>query len=167
MPIARWVRKQGGQILGIQAPPHEIAMGLAIGVFLGFTPLFGLKTLLAMGVARVFRSSIVAAAVGVALHDLILPLTPLLLHWEFGLGRLVLGHGTSGFDAGSRLSLRHLRPEEWLHWSTFLTVGSPLLLGSALIGLVPGIAAYWGALVIIKRRRARLAAREAEQQQHI
>ena len=34
--------------------PHSVALGSAIGIFFGFTPLWSLKTLLSIGVAWIF-----------------------------------------------------------------------------------------------------------------
>ena len=51
--------------------PHSIALGSAIGIFFGFTPLWSLKTLLSIGVAWVFRCNKLAAAIAVTLHDIL------------------------------------------------------------------------------------------------
>ena len=59
--------------------PHAIAGGVAIGVFVGFTPLFGIKTLLSLGGAYLLRCNPIAAVIAVSLHDIVTPLWPVLL----------------------------------------------------------------------------------------
>ena len=63
-----------------------VARGFALGVGLGFTPLFGLKTLLAMVLAPLLRGNRMAAIVGTTIHDVTLPLMPALLRLEYDLG---------------------------------------------------------------------------------
>ena len=69
-----------------------LAIGVAAVVFWGFVPLVGLKTLLALGCARLLRGSMVAAVITVTLHDVLLPVAPLLLRWEYDLGYWLLSH---------------------------------------------------------------------------
>jgi len=64
--------RYGGKLFVIKDTPQSIALGAAIGVFLGFTPLFGLKTLLALLLAALFRVNKIAAVVAVSLHDLLI-----------------------------------------------------------------------------------------------
>jgi hypothetical protein len=105
-----------------------VAVGVAAGIFFGFTPLVGLKTLLAIGAAWLLRGSRLAAAVAVTLHDILLPFMPVLLRWEYDLGYWVLSHPHESPPSIERALQLH--PSVWLHWSTFLTVGRPVLLGS-------------------------------------
>jgi uncharacterized protein (DUF2062 family) len=53
---------------------------------------------------------------------------PVLLRWEYDLGYWVLSHPHEGPPSIERALQMH--PSVWLHWSTFLTVGRPVLLGS-------------------------------------
>ncbi len=118
------------RILRVKAAPRAIAIGAAVGVFFGFIPLWGLKTLLALGSARLLRGSLVAAAIAVTLHDAILPLMPLLLRWEYEVGYWLLHHP---HELPPHLHLLDHSPTVWFHWSTFSTVGRPLLLGAMVI----------------------------------
>ena len=90
-PIS-WIRTNVARLTSLKDPPHTIALGVAIGMFFGLIPLWGLKTLLAIGVTRLLRGSIVAAAIAVTLHDIALPLVPLLLRWEYDVGYWLLSH---------------------------------------------------------------------------
>ena len=63
---------------GIQDSPHAVVLGVATRIFFGFTPLLGLKTLLAVGVTRLLRGNLLAAVIAVTLHDVLLPIAPLI-----------------------------------------------------------------------------------------
>ena len=63
-------------LMTINDTPHSIALGSAIGIFFGFTPLWGVKTLLSIAVAWVFRCNKIAAAIAVTLHDVLIFVMP-------------------------------------------------------------------------------------------
>ena len=125
-----WLQTHSLKLLAIRDTPEAIAGGMAIGIFLGFTPLFGLKTLLAIFFAWVTRSNIIAAVVATTLHDLLLPFMPVIFVWEYKVGYWLLN-----YEWPQRMTRLHLRWNEWLNWTTFLTVGKPLLVGSIFCGL--------------------------------
>jgi hypothetical protein len=58
------------------------------------------------------RGSIVGAAIGVTLHDIILPVVPLLLGWEYDVGYWLLSHP---HELPPRLRLSHQSPAIWFH----------------------------------------------------
>src|SRR6266550_3296721 len=72
--LKRWLVSHHMTLMAIADTPHSIALGSAIGIFFGFTPLYPLKTLLSIGVAWVSRCNKIAAAVAVTLHDFV--------HWH-------------------------------------------------------------------------------------
>jgi uncharacterized protein len=148
-PLA-WLRAQGSQLLALKDTSHAIAMGLAIGMFFGLVPLWGLKTLLAIGMARLLHANLVAAAIAVTLHDIILPVMPLLLRWEYQIGYWLLSHP---HELPPSMRLLQHSPAAWFHWSTFLTVGRPLLVGSLVLAAPIGVVTYYLALALIKRFR--------------
>jgi uncharacterized protein (DUF2062 family) len=146
-----WLRAKVGDLFHLQATPRAIATGIAAGIFFGFTPLWGLKTLLALLTTRLLRGSLIAAAIATTLHDVFLPLMPFLLRWEYDLGYLLLSHP---HHLPAHLHLHHQHPLAWFHWSTFLTVGLPLLLGSVCVALPSAVAAYYLSRALIGRHRA-------------
>ena len=150
-----WLRTKTGQLLQLKDKPHAIAIGTAVGIFFGFIPLWGLKTLLALGVVRLLRGNLVAAVISVTLHDIALPLMPLLLRWEYDLGYWLLSH-PHRFPGSLRIA--HHNPAIWLHWSTFLTVGRPLLLGSLVVAAPIAVATYYLTLFLVARSRRKPAA---------
>ena len=157
MSPVTWLRTKIGQLLSLKDTPHAIARGMAVGMFFGLSPLWGLKTLLAIGVARVLQSNLVAAAIAVTLHDAVLPVMPLLLLWEYDVGYWVLSHP---HELPPRLHLAHSSPAIWFHWSTFLTVGRPLLVGSFIMAIPIAVVTYYVTLLVVERRmRKRLSSR--------
>jgi uncharacterized protein len=96
------------------------------------------------------RRGAIAAAIGVTLHDVILPVIPLLLRWEYDFGYWLLSNPHA---LPPRLRLMHARPSVWLHWSTFLTVGRPLLVGSFILAIPVSIVTYYVTLFVMKRRK--------------
>ena len=136
----RWLGKQLARIRDLKDDPRKIALGIGIGTFIGFFPPLGFKTLLAMGSTRLLKGNVIAAAIAVTLHDLLLPIAPALLIWEFHTGHWLMGSsGSPTFAAG----LPHGDIKVWLHWSTLMRLETPLLLGSLVIGAPFGIASYY------------------------
>ena len=151
----RWLAGVHLHVMAIEDTPHSIALGLAIGIFFGFTPLWSLKTLLSIGVAWLLGGNKIAAAVSVQLHDLILPFMPAIYLWEYKLGFWVL-HG----QLPRRISFRTLALRDYVHWEMFFTVGRPLLIGSLVVGLPSAALVYVICRGLITRHRAAKAAAE-------
>ena len=82
----RWLHEHSLKLLAIRDTPEAIAGGVAIGIFIGFTPLFGLKTVLTILFAWLTRSNILAAVIASAAHDILLPLMPVIFRWEYDVG---------------------------------------------------------------------------------
>src|ERR1051326_1981491 len=57
----RWLHEHSLKLLAIRDTPEAIAGGVAIGLFFGFTPLFGLRFLASMFFAWLTRSNLPAA----------------------------------------------------------------------------------------------------------
>src|SRR5215468_1131668 len=104
MNIRSWLQAHSLRLLAIRDTPQAIAGGVAIGIFFGFTPLFGLKTVSAIFLAWVTRSNILAAVLATTLHDLVLPLMPVVYVWEYK-----IGYWTLNGQWPERLSRVHLR----------------------------------------------------------
>jgi len=133
---------------------------VAVGIFFGFTPLFGFKTLLAMLLAWTFRCSYVAAAIAVNLHDVVFLLWPLILRLEFGIGYYLL-HDPHVWPP--RIHTRHLDYHNLIQWSWFSRVGWPMLLGSVFIAGPIAIVSFFVTLPIVRRYQAhRDAVRKAK-----
>ncbi|MEO6872070.1 MAG: DUF2062 domain-containing protein [Chthoniobacterales bacterium] len=147
-----WLAGLHLRVMTIEDTPHSIALGLAIGVFFGFTPFLSLKTLLSIGVAWLLGCNKIAAAVSVQLHDLLLPFMPAIYLWEYKLGYWAL-HGQFprriGFHPAALLDLAH--------WRSLLLIG-PTFVGSIIVGVPSAAIVYFVARGIVVRHRARRVA---------
>ena len=139
-------------LVHIHDSPHAIAGGTGIGILLGFTPLFPLKTILAILCAWVFRCSKVAAAIAVTLHDVIFFVTPVILRIEYQAGYWLL---SNPHHLPPRIRAGHMRMEQWMHWSTLSDVVGPMLLGSLIIGLPISMVAFVVTLKIVQHFHAK------------
>jgi hypothetical protein len=147
-----WLREKWEELVRLKDSEHAIALGMAIGMFFGFTPLVGFKTLMAIGIARLVRANVLAAAIAVTLHDVFLPLFPFLLRLEYQIGYWIMSHP---HEFAPRLRLASHNVSMWFHWSTFLTVGRPLLIGSLSFAVPVGVLTYYVTLFLLRKRKQR------------
>jgi uncharacterized protein (DUF2062 family) len=151
--LFNWLRSHWHRLVALHDTPHSIAGGLAIGIILGFTPFYSLKTLLAIGIAWLFRCSKVAAAIAVTLHDITLPLTPFLLRLEYGLGHWTITHPHRW---PPKLDF-HLHPTHWHEWfqeGVFTEFLWPTFIGSLYLSIPLALVAFFITVRLIERHRA-------------
>jgi uncharacterized protein (DUF2062 family) len=140
--------------LHLDDTPPRIAAAFAVGVYLAFHPLFGLHTLMALGIAFAFRLSRAAVLVGIYVNN---PWTiaPMYLAGTT-LGCWILGVPLDGLSdiqwdldnrAFYRLLLVSLRPYLW-----------PYVVGNTILGIVCGSLAFVIMRWILERRARRAAA---------
>src|SRR5215469_7570194 len=134
MNVRRWLREHSLKLLAIRDTPEAIAGGVAIGIFFGFTPLFGLKTVLAILVAWLTGSNILAAVIAGAMHDIIIPLMPAIYLWEYGVGYWLLSH-PHRWPVPPPMHRLHREFLDWHTWANFFfgDVGKRLLLGGFIV----------------------------------
>lgn len=157
--VHRWLREHSLKLLAIRDTPDAIAGGVAIGIFFGFVPLFGLKTLSAIFFAWVTRSNILAAVLAGTAHDVILPFMPVIYRWEYNVGFWLLSH-PHHWPASIRKVRFHL--DEFKHFMTFVKLARPLLLGSLVVAAPPSVLSFFLTRSILNRHRARKAAEQAQ-----
>jgi len=133
----RWLHEHSLKLLAIKDTPKAIAGGVAIGIFIGFTPLFGLKTILTILFAWLTGSNIIAAVIASSAHDILLPLMPFIFRWEYDVGFWLL---SQPHHLPPKLSRSQLH--SWLNWSALFTVGKPLLLGSVVCSAPFAVLSY-------------------------
>jgi len=151
------------ELLDAKDAPHSVAGGAAIGVFFGFLPIFGLKTVSAMGVAVVTRCSVVASVIGVSVHDILLPLWPLILRWQFQIGFWILSHP---HHFAPPLVKSDFKLSEIFQWDNFVDIGLPLVVGGTACAIPITIVSYLIVLRVMilrgRRRRAALCKEESD-----
>src|SRR5205807_10143820 len=94
--------------------PHSIALGSAIGIFFGFTPLWSLKTPLSIAVAWLCRCNKIAAAIAVTVHDVLIFVMPAIYFAEYKVCCWAL------LRRSPVHSIRfHFVLHDYLHWDLF------------------------------------------------
>lgn len=121
-------------LLYLNDTPHRVALAFAIGVSIAFNPLFGLHTLIALGIAFAFRLSRGAMLLGAYINN------PWTIAPLYGAGTLfgcaLLGVETGGlsridWSLGSGALLRALEPYLW-----------PFVVGNLLLGAILALPSY-------------------------
>jgi uncharacterized protein (DUF2062 family) len=143
-----WLQAHHMTLMTLPDTPHSIALGSAIGMFFGFTPLFGLKTLLTLALAWLLKGNKIAAFISVTLHDIILPFWPAIFLWEYRMGMWTLHRRLP-----QRPGFRHVALGDYMEWTTFFTVGQPLLVGSLFLALPAAVVVYFGLRALLIRAR--------------
>ena len=139
----KW-KKRIKHILTLDSHPGHIAAGFAVGVFISFTPFFGLHTVIAIVASFVFRLNKLTCITGSWVNT---PMTvPPVMVISYKLGRLLLGR--------TPLEL-HIKKE--LSWQYALKLldknGTSLLLGTSIIGIVAAILSYFLCYYLVVRFR--------------
>ena len=147
-----WWREFLRQLRELRGKPHEIALGMAIGVFIGITPTIPLHPILAVTLALLVKGSKLAAALGVWVSN---PLSiPLFYYGSYRVGQFVLGlPGISLPDDRSLLVMARLGGQ---------IVGA-MMLGGVILGIIPAMLAYVLTLKLTSSQRFRGAATEHEE----
>ncbi len=128
----------------LQGDPHYIALGMGIGIFVGFTPTIPLHTVIALTLAFIFRGSKVAAAIGTWVSN---PVTiPVFYLASYKAGRFFLGNISPYVE-------KHQSILELLE--SGIDVAFAMTVGGIIIGILPGVVAYFITRKIFITIRAR------------
>lgn len=120
-------------LLHLKDPPHRTALAFGIGVFIAFSPLLGLHTVIAMALAFAFRLNRVAVLAGAWVN--VWALAPC---YAFG---TFLGAFLLGVDAGDLMAIDWGQGVGALG-STLKTLFWPIVIGNTLLGLAIALPAY-------------------------
>jgi uncharacterized protein len=108
--------------------PHEISFGVAVGIFVGFIPLIGTHTVLAIGLAYFLRLNTLIVLLGTQICN---PLSfPFMIFISAEIGSLILN--------GSFLAVRFSRHIDYLHLYLW-----PIIVGSIVLGVVVSALSYF------------------------
>ncbi len=150
-------RKAFRRLLAIDDPPERTAFAFSVGVFIAFSPLLGLHTILATLLAFLFRFNKVAIYSGTFVNNPFLTLVPIIIA-SYAVGAFVLGRPLSLPAEGMAL-LREphiFRGDYWrqifLHsWDVLL----PFAVGGTALSIVCSIIAYPLTLRLLRARQQR------------
>jgi uncharacterized protein (TIGR03546 family) len=150
MNVRRWLHEHSLKLLAIRDTPEAIAGGVAIGIFFGFTPFFGLKTISAIFFAWLTRSNILAAVLAGTLHDIILPFMPIVYRWEYDVGFWLLSQPHQWPPSFVKA---HWETMHWRNWTHIAKIGEELLLGSVVCTGPVAAVAYFVTKKIVTRHQ--------------
>ncbi len=151
-----WLRQHSLKLLAITDRPEAIAGGVAIGIFFGFTPLFGLKTILSILVCWLTGCNILAAVIAGTLHEALFPVMPVIYYYQYCLGHWLLTQPHEWPHAFHRAALEK---HAWRSWTAISSIGKPMLLGSILTATPLAAVCYWAAREILARHRRKKTSR--------
>ena len=143
------------RVLHVDDTPHRIALGVAIGIFVTWTPTIGFQMVLCLALAALFGAN---KLVGLPFVWISNPLTLWAIYGpNYLLGRWLLG--------GNRPAPDFIRAAAWtggwverirVWWTETWHVFGPLWLGSIIMGLLLGSITYvlvYRAVVFYRRHR--------------
>ena len=153
----------------IGASPHNIALGLATGVFMGFSPLIGFHLIIAAILCWLLGASFIAAAIGTFVCNPLM--CPLMMVGNYQVGMLLIGEQISEdfVFQGPELTWSYIVTDP-IHvaselWASLAPVFLPMMLGSLIMGMAVAIPAYFSARALVdahqRRRRDNLRSRAA------
>jgi uncharacterized protein len=150
--LGRQVRLVYLKLIRLKDKPEVVAKGLAVGVFTGCFPFFGMQSLLAFLLATIVRGSKVAALAATWISN---PLTSVPLYiFNYKIGKLLLGTEDTA-----------LPPLNIESFAAFKELGSifaiTLLTGSFVVGMIAGVITYFYALGILERLHDRAIRRRS------
>lgn len=147
------MKKAYERFVRIRGNPHEIALGFALGIFIGMTPTLGFQMAMAVFLAALFKWNKISAAIGVWISN---PLTaPFLYGATYYLGAKMLGmdHHLPQMEEISSF-LQILRKAPGIFWA--MTVGGVIL------GLPLALAAYYFSCSALQKYRDEIKRKLAE-----
>jgi uncharacterized protein (DUF2062 family) len=116
----------------LEGDPHYVAMGMAVGVFVSLTPTIPFHTVIAVALAFALKGSKPAAVIGVWFCN---PITaPFFYLGCYQVGMLILDKPIS-FDA-KYITIQELMKMGW-------DVTAAMMIGGVILGIIPGIVAYF------------------------
>ena len=134
--------------------PEEIALGAAVGIFIGFSPWYGIQIYIALVCAYLIRrANKVAVVAGAQINWL----APLYYPFEYKLGLVLLR------KQGLTLTIETFRSLTWrkilnsINLDTAADILWPLFIGSLVFGAIGSVITYFIAVRLVVRARARTA----------
>ena len=131
----------------LQGDPKKLALGAALGVFIGITPTIPFHTVIILTLAPLLGASVVAAYMGIWVSNPVTWVPQYLLAYEVGRHLLFRGEPLVIPEHADLSAFLHLL------WRG----GLALQVGGLIIALPPAIVTYFATLWAVKRYRQRQA----------
>jgi uncharacterized protein len=145
------------RLLALDDPPERTALAFAVGVFIAFSPLLGLHTILATALAFLFRFNKIAIYAGTFVNNPFLTLVPIVVS-SYALGALIMGRPVALPPEGLAL-LSEPHPLTGDYWRALFSHArdllAPFAVGSTTLSVVCSLAAYPVTLRLLRANRRR------------
>ena len=142
------------RLLAIDDPPERTALAFSIGVFITFSPILGLHTVIATLLAFLFRFNKVAIYVGTYINNPF-TLVPIIIV-SYGIGAFILGRPLRIPEEGMEL-LKHPHPLTGSYYRQLFTTSwylvEPFAIGGMALSVVCSVVSYPLTLRWLRRHR--------------
>ena len=143
------------RFIRLRGDPHELALGMAFGIFTGMMPIMPFQMALSVALALIFKGSKITAAVGTWVSN---PLNWYFLYYfSYKLGAWILGMEGSSTVFATIMDMVRSDVESMVIVEKILQSGglmaAAFLLGGVIMGIVVALPSYFVFLYIFKRIR--------------
>ncbi len=150
--IRERIRSYFAELISLKTKPKDIARGVAIGIFIGFLPIWGLlQFFVALFFIGILRVNKIAIIIGTFITN---PLTiPFIYAFCFKVGKWLLKSEVPAFTLKT------------LTATNIIAIAKPLLVGSIVVGLAAAILSYFITYYIawfVYRRKKRAEEKKEE-----
>ncbi len=150
------------RVLHADDPPHRLALGIAVGFFVTFTPLMGIQMVLSVFIAWLLKAN---KLVGIPIVWISNPVTFIPIYYPcYWVGCKLLGMPPIFEDLKSMVTEWQMLAADpaagWgarirFWWDSLMTVVEPLGIGCLLVATVAGVVSYYLSLYAIRSYRLR------------
>ncbi|MCC7335469.1 MAG: DUF2062 domain-containing protein [Pirellulaceae bacterium] len=146
------------KVLHADDPPHRLALGIAVGMFVTFTPLIGFQMLLSVTLAWMLRAN---KLVGIPLVWISNPATAIPIYYPcYRLGCVLLGGKVDNEKWTEWQQLQADPTTTWgitikFWWEGLMDIIPPLCLGCVVVASALGVLSYYISLLAIRSYRLR------------
>lgn len=156
------------KILHIEDSPRKISLGVALGLFIGWTPLIGLHIFMAIALSVLLKANKFAALVSIWVSNVFT--FAIIYYPAYVVGRVVCGifviHGNQNEEQISKQFNALFHPSSMMtglftkeYWGRFWTltksIGPELWIGCTIVGLAVAIGGYLICYYMIKNHRTK------------
>ncbi|NLD39497.1 MAG: DUF2062 domain-containing protein [Desulfatiglans sp.] len=132
------------RLLHLKGEPHELALGMAIGVFAGMMPILPFQIALAVALALCFKASKITAAIGTWVSN---PLNWYFIYfYDYKLGAYLLGLEGGHEVIKTIMAAINRHDEIEVIWNTLFSSGAAivtaLLIGGIIFGAIAALLTY-------------------------
>jgi len=159
----RALRYRFWKLVRIRASPHEVSLGLAIGIFCGALPIMGVQSVVAVPLAFLCRSSVTASLIGVWWTN---PVTFIPIYYsEYLVGGALFSNQLLSYGEF------YSRFAQIQDLDGVLSLGGdifrPMAYGSFVIGPVLGLIGYFSLYKALEARKRRKEKRREEMSKRV